>query len=458
MKLTRRDVLLAGAAAGGAAALVPRALASQNDEKGEAWDRSSSGDPDLKPLDPGVAGRDYAPVVTPGASSLPWKVVDGAKVFHLVAEEVEHEFAPGLVAKCWGYNGRVHGPTIEAVEGDLVRIYVTNRLSAPTTIHWHGVFLPNGMDGVSGLTQKAIEPGETFKYEFVVLQHGTHMYHSHHDEMTQMGMGLLGMVVFHPRKPTEGYRVDRDFVVLLSEWRIDVGTSRPNPFEMTDFNVFTMNGKAFPATGDLVAKRGDRVRIRIGNLSAMDHHPIHLHGHRFWVAATDGGDVPVSARQPEATVLVPVGATRNIEFVASAPGDWALHCHMTHHLMNQMGHGFPNMIGVDPDAIDRKVRPLLPDYMTMGQDGMAHAHEMPVPANSIAMQAAPGPFGPTTMGGMFAVLKVREGLASYDEPGQYAHPKGTVAERATDDDLRRDGISPPSGGPQRGPHGGHEHK
>jgi len=154
----------------------------------------------------------------------------------------------------------VHGPTIEAVEGDRVRIYVTNKLPAATSIHWHGIILPNGMDGVSGLTQPPIKPGETFKYEFTLKQHGTHMYHSHHDEMTQMALGLMGLFVIHPRNPK--YRVDRDFAFMLSEWRIDTGTMRPNPNEMTDFNVFSMNAHIFPGTEPMVAKLGDRVRIR----------------------------------------------------------------------------------------------------------------------------------------------------------------------------------------------------
>src|SRR5204862_2577327 len=131
--------------------------------------------------EPGKPGVDYTPVVTPNGATLPWKLVDGVKVFHLIAEEVDHEFAPGLMAKCWGYNGRTPGPTIEVVEGDRVRIFVTNKLGEPTSVHWHGIFLPNGMDGVAGLTQKAIEPGETYKYEFTLRQHGTHMYHPHFD-------------------------------------------------------------------------------------------------------------------------------------------------------------------------------------------------------------------------------------------------------------------------------------
>jgi FtsP/CotA-like multicopper oxidase with cupredoxin domain len=392
---------------------------------------------------PGEAGKDYQPVITPNGAALPWKVVDGVKVYHLTAEEVWHEFAPGLKARCWGYNGRVHGPTLEAMEGDRVRVYVTNKLPAPTTVHWHGVYLPNGMDGVGGMNQRVIRPGETFKYEWTWRQHGTFMYHSHHDEMTQMAMGLLGMIVVHPRKPSSGYRVDRDFAILLSEWKIVPGTSRPDPNEMIDFNVLTMTARAFPGTESLVARVGDRVRIRLGNLSAMDHHPIHLHGHFFKIVATDGGQIPVSAQWPETTVLVPVGSTRDVEFVASAPGDWAMHCHMTHHVMNQMGHNIPNMIGMDPTGLDERIRSLLPGYMTMGHEGMHDMGEMGMswPANSIPMVGARGPFDYITMGGMFTIVKIREKLQTYDDPGWYEYPKGTVAEAASPEELRRDGIA-----------------
>jgi len=390
---------------------------------------------------PGEPGRDYTPVITPNGATLPSKVVDGVKVFHLIAEEVDHEFAPGLRAKCWGYNGRVHGPTIEAVEGDRVRIYVTNRLSAPTTVHWHGILLPSAMDGVGGMSQRAIKPGETFKYEFPLIQHGTFMYHSHHDEMTQMGMGLMGMIVIHPRD-SNAPRPDRDFVLLTSEWSIKPGTSRPDPNEMTDFNILTFNARCFPGTDPLVARRGDRVRIRLGNLSAMDHHPIHLHGYYMKLIATDGGDIPESAQWPETTVLVAVGSTRTVEFIADNPGDWAMHCHMTHHVMNQMGHSLPNMIGVKPDTIDQKVRPLLPGYMSMGQDGMGDmaGMGMAVPPNSIPMVGGAGQYDYITMGGMFTILKVRDNLTTYDDPGWYKAPPGTLADLATNDDLRRDGI------------------
>ncbi|HEY4186415.1 MAG TPA: copper oxidase [Polyangia bacterium] len=392
-------------------------------------------------LPPGQPGRDYLPVVVPNGTKAPFKLVDGVKVFHLIAEEVEHEFLPGLKAKCWGYNGSVHGPLLEAVEHDNVRIYVTNKLPAATTVHWHGARLPNGMDGVGGLTQKPIAPGETFKYEFTLRQTGTLMYHSHHDEMTQMGMGMTGMFVVHPRRPRQ--TVDRDYAIMLHEWRIDPGARRPNPLEMTDFNVLTMNAKAFPGTAPLLAKTGDRVRLRIGNLSAMDHHPIHLHGHHFMITETDAGPIPESARWPETTVLVPTGSTRTVEFVADVPGDWAMHCHMTHHLMNQMGHGIPNMIGVDTTAVDQRIRKLVPGYMAMGATGMADmaGMDMAVPRNSVSMVAGRGKFDVITMGGMFTILKTRDALVEGKDPDWYVAPADTLATNATEAELARDGIA-----------------
>jgi hypothetical protein len=213
---------------------------------------------------------------------------------------------------------------------------------------------------------------------------------------------------------------------------------------MTDFNVLTMNAKAFPGTAPLVCRKGDRVRIRFGNLSAMDHHPIHLHGYYFKVVATDGGALPVAAQWPETTVLVPVGSTRDVEFVADEPGDWAMHCHMTHHVMNQMGHELPNMIGVDTGKLGARGRPLVPGYMPMGQHGMGDMAEMgmPVPKNSIPMVGARGPFDYITMGGMFTIVKVRDEDVGDEnkDPGWYKHPPGTVAELARKEDMARDGI------------------
>ncbi len=393
---------------------------------------------------PGVPGRDYRPVFVPNGSTCPFKVVEGTKVFHLIAEPIVHEVAQGLTINTWGFNGATPGPVIEVVEGDRVRIYVSNRLPTQTAVHWHGVILPCGQDGVFGVTQPGIMPGETFLYSFTFPRAGTFMYHSHLDTMTQEGLGLTGMIVVHPRDPV-GLLPDRDFVLMLHEWGIEGGTSRPNPQVMTDFNVITFNGKVFPNTYPLVAQLGDRVRIRFGNLSAMDHHPIHLHGYAFKVVETDGGGIPPEAQWPETTVLVPVGSVRVVEFTADNPGDWAMHCHMTHHTMNQMGHGFPNMISVDTHGVDEMIQELLPGYMTMGVTGMKalQSMDMPVPENAIPMLGYKGQFGQTVMGGMATVLKVRKKTEGYQDPGNYRFPSGSVARQATQRELARDGVMRP---------------
>lgn len=380
-------------------------------------------------------------VVTPNGSTLPLRLVGGVKIGHLIAEPVQHEFAPGLSAECWGYNGSTPGPTLEAVEGDRLRIYVTNRLPEPTTVHWHGLILPNGMDGVSGLNQRPIQPGETFVYEFMLKHAGTFMYHSHYDEMTQLALGMAGMFIVHPRRPV-GPRVDRDFVLMAHEWRIDPGAKRPNPNEMTDFNVLTFNSKSFPGTQPLLMRTGERVRIRLGNLSPMEHHPVHLHGLNFVVTETDGGRVPPSAQYPETTVLLPVGSTRVIEFVPTEPGDWAMHCHMTHHTMTQMGHNIPIMLGADTDKLDKRMQRVVPEYMSMGTRGMGGMGEMEmsVPDNSLPMRGAPGPFGYIDMGGMFTFLKVRDKLTPEDIEGFYSYPAGTVTNLASPSQMAADGI------------------
>mgnify|MGYP000875159903 CR=1 FL=1 len=378
-------------------------------------------------------------VVTPNGSTLPLRTVNGRRVGHLVAEPVRHHFAPGLEAEVWGYNGSSPGPTIEAVVGDRLRLYVTNRLPEPTTVHWHGLVLPNGMDGVSGLNQRPIPPGQTWVYEFTLRHAGTFMYHPHYDEMTQLALGMAGMFIVHPR--VQGRPVDRDFVLMTHEWKLEPGARRPDPTAMNDFNLLTFNSRAFPGTQPLLVGRGERVRIRLGNLSAMSHHPVHLHGLSFLVTGTDGGDIPTSAQVPQTTVLVPVGSTRVIEFVPDEPGDWAMHCHMTHHVMTQMGHA-PVSIGADLSTVDRRMSRILPDYMSMGTDGMGSMTEMEMdfPDNSLPMRATPGPFGAIDMGGMFTILKVREDPA-VDPEGWFVHPPGTVASAADPAAMLADGIA-----------------
>jgi hypothetical protein len=441
--LSRRNVLVSGLASltAGAAGLF-----AGRPGRAQSTDHATRGGG-------GRAGR----VVTPDVSSLPWRWEDGRKTFHLIAEPVVREFAPGLRVSCWGYNGETPGPTIEAVEGDHLRIYVENRLPEPTSVHWHGVLLPNGMDGVAGLNQRRIEPGETFKYEFQVRQHGTSMYHPHFDEMVQQSMGMMGFLIFHPRQPRR--RIDRDFAIFLNEWFIKPGTSIPDPTMMLDFNVFTFNGRVFPGTAPLVVRHGDRVRIRIANIS-MDSHPIHLHGHHFRWTGTDAGPLPETAWTPETSINVPPGTTRDVELVADNPGDWALHCHKVHHTMNQMGHDLPIMTGVDQSGVAEKIEALVPGYMAMGTTGMgdmAHEAHGGAPRNTLLMGGGQGPFGEIFMGGMFTIFKVREGLLSYDaDPGWYQHPPGTVAEAIGP----RQAVAPTATMPRRrvplpvDPHGG----
>ncbi len=388
----------------------------------------------MPPLVPST-GRPYNPVVTLNGWTLPWRMNAGVKEFHLVAEPVVRELSEGFKANMWGYNGQSPGPTIEVVEGDRVRLFVTNKLPEHTSMHWHGQRLPNGMDGVSGLTQPSIKPGKTFVYEFVARRPGTFMYHPHADEMTQMAMGMMGMWVTHPKADSKNPHplideVNRDFCFLLSSYDIDPGSYTPKIMTMTDFNIWSWNSRVFPGIDSLNVRLNDKVRIRVGNLT-MTNHPIHIHGHEFEVTGTDGGPVPKSARWPEVTTDIAVGQMRQFEFIANEPGDWAFHCHKSHHTMNAMGHNVPTLIGVEHTGLAKKITTLIPDYMVMAERGMADMAEMtmPIPDNTAPMMTGEGPFGGVEMGGMFSVVKVRadQKAGDYSNPGWYKHPKGEVA-------------------------------
>ena len=420
---SRRKFIQSSAAAIAGAAFVSKAGAASLPEAPE--EKTA----DTRPPPEPSSGRPYHPVVTLNGWSLPWRTRGKWKEFHLTAEPVERELTPGSVANLWGYNGQSPGPTIECVEGDWVRIYVTNRLPEHTTIHWHGILLPAGMDGVGGLSQPQIPPGKTFAYEFQMTKSGTFMYHPHADEMVQMAMGMMGFLVVHPKNHRE-HHVDRDFVFLMSAYDIEPGTMTPRVNTMLDFNLWTWNSRIFPGLSPLICRQGDRVRVRAGNLT-MTNHPLHLHGYDFEVTGTDGGWVPKSARWPEVTVDVAIGQMRAFEFDAIYPGDWAFHCHKSHHTMNAMGHDVPTLIGVDHRKVARRINNLVPQYMVMGERGMAeHAEmEMEIPENTAPMMTGQGPFGPIEMGGMFTVVKVHpdQPKGDYTDRGWYKHPEGTVA-------------------------------
>jgi FtsP/CotA-like multicopper oxidase with cupredoxin domain len=309
-------------------------------------------------------------VVTPDVPKMPWRMEDGVKVFNIAVGHVRTEFVPGRIVDAWGMNGSVPGPTIEVVEGDRLRLIVENTVPEPFSMHWHGLEIPNDMDGMPGISQDPIPPNGRFVYEFTVRQNGTFFYHSHM-AMQEM-MGLIGLFIIHPRR-AHTPQVDRDFGVVLQEWAILPNNTVPNSMAM-EFNWLTINGKAGPATTPMLVKLGERVRLRIVNLG-MDHHPMHLHGHQFYVTGTEGGRIRTSAVEPGNTVLVGVAQARDIEFVANNPGDWHFHCHLPHHMMNQM----VSMVG-----------PLM-----MSHANMAHAGAMEVgtggPEGSMPSQSGSAP-------------------------------------------------------------------
>jgi manganese oxidase len=270
-------------------------------------------------------------VETPDVPQLPWRMSGGAKEFHLIAEPVKQELMPGKIVNLWGYNGRAPGPTIQVNQGDRVRIIVDNHLPEATSMHWHGFEIPIEMDGAPGSSQDPIPPGGHFVYEFTLHQAGTFFYHSHM-AMQEM-MGMIGTFIMHPKKAYDP-PVEKDFAIILQEFAILPNNPIPNSMNM-EFNWLTFNGKAGPATTPLIVRLNDRVRLRFINLG-MDHHPIHLHGHTFVVTGTEGGRQPRTTWGPKNTVLVGVAEAADVEFVANNPGDWMIHCHLPHHMMNQM--------------------------------------------------------------------------------------------------------------------------
>jgi manganese oxidase len=341
---TRRDFLrggtvtAAGLVAGSAAADTSK-KDQQPDAKDYPRDRPGPGGPPGSPTDRGklvpgfrAAGLPPVPVVTPDLQKLPFTIKEGVKEFRLHAAHTRREFLPGSWIDVWGYNDSMPGPTIEVNQGDRVRIILHNMLPESTTLHLHGIELPCRFDGVAGVDQEPIPPGESFTYEFDAHQEGTYIYHSHGP--MQEGLGMAGLLLIHPR---EAYSppVDHDFALMIQEWAILPLSTVPNVTSM-EFNWFTLNGRSAPYITPLLVKLGSRVRIRFVNMSPIDHHPMHLHGHTFWVTGGDGGRYPESAWLPANTVLVAVSQSREVEFIANNPGDWVLHCHMFHHMMNHM--------------------------------------------------------------------------------------------------------------------------
>jgi FtsP/CotA-like multicopper oxidase with cupredoxin domain len=278
------------------------------------------------------------PVITTDVGDLPYTTDGSTKVFHLVAEVLRQKIHPDKTIDAWGFNGSAPGPTIQVNQGDHVRVIFDNHLPEPSSIHWHGFEDMVGDDGMPVISQEPVKPGARFVYEFDIHQAGTFFYHSHM-AMQEM-LGMLGGFIMHPRAPFHPH-CDKDFLLHLQEYAVLPNNTVPNTMNM-EYNWLLLNGKAGPASTPLIVRQGDRVRVRFVNLG-MDHHPMHLHGNTFHVTGTEGGRIPETAWWPGNTVLVGVAQARDVEFNADRPGDWMLHCHLPHHMMNQMSSNVGTM-------------------------------------------------------------------------------------------------------------------
>ena len=309
--------------------------------------------------------------------------------YSLVAKPGKWELLPGVTADVLAYNGTVPGPTIRVTEGDTIKVSLKNELEQETSIHWHGLHVPNAMDGVPGLTQAPVKPGETFTYEFLASHAGTFMYHPHHNSVEQIDRGLYGLLVIDPQRPDE-LQFDREFTMMLGAWNLDAQTGGGASGAMSgmggmamSYNYFTINGKAYPSTAPWTAKVGDKVRVRIVNISNLVH-PMHLHGQDFKVIAKDGEPLGPANQQVMNTLAVNAGETYDIAFVADNPGQWVFHCHELHHLENNGVEpgGLIQMIAVGGSAGSPTAPPAIPtpptsapkptQTMPAGMPGMSH--------------------------------------------------------------------------------------
>ena len=304
----------------------PRTHAGLGGPVGSATDRGK--------LVPGyrAAGIKSVEVTTPDLEKMSGKIVNGAREFHLRATPARRELLPGIWMDGYGYNDLLPGPVLEMYQGERVRIVFRNELPEDTTLHSHGLELPVSMDGIPAVTQEYVRPGETFVYEFDVHQEGSFFLHPH--VAMQEAVGMVAPLIVHP-KVAHDPPVDRDFVLVTQQFSILPNATIPDSNAM-DWNFLTINGRCGPYTTPLVCKLGERVRLRFINFSTLHQHPMHLHGHTFWITGTEGGRIPETAWIPSNNVVVGVAQSRDVEFIANNPGDWVMHCHMFHHMMNHM--------------------------------------------------------------------------------------------------------------------------
>jgi FtsP/CotA-like multicopper oxidase with cupredoxin domain len=270
-----------------------------------------------------------------GDKELTPRIEDGVKVFDIETSVIRWTILPGTTVDAYAYNGQVPGPRLRIREGDRVRINVTNGLPESTTVHWHGLILPNDMDGPAEITQAPIEPGDTYRYEFTAVQSGTYFYHSHDHVDRQQSLGLYGAFIIDPLEPDPSLAADHEAVLLLQEWLLREGLTYPAmPMEGGQPNYFTINGRAYPATATIKMKVGETLKVRFVGSNNGFIHPMHIHGGPFTVVARDGLMLPLSARFEADTVNVGPGQRYDVIWKAINPGKWLIHCHVGHHTTN----------------------------------------------------------------------------------------------------------------------------
>ncbi len=306
-----------------AGAVMPPGMITTRDTPAEAMR-------DMSAVNPNAVSY-VAPVDARGDQTLEPRIEGGVKVFDLEASVIEWHILPNVSVLAYAFNDQVPGPRIRVTEGDRIRLNVTNHLPESTTVHWHGLIVPNAMDGAAEITQPPIEPGQTFTYEFVAAQRGTYFYHSHDHLDRQQALGLYGALIIDPKDPTSyPYQYDQELVIQLQEILTRDGYTFPAmPMEGALPNYFTINGKAYPATETVHLRVGDTLLVRFIGTSTGFIHPMHIHGGPFRIVETDGNPVPTDAQLLKDTVNVAPGERYDVLWEAREPGKWLVHCHIS---------------------------------------------------------------------------------------------------------------------------------
>ena len=307
--------------------IMPPGMIMTRDTPGEAM-------VDMAAVNPNSVTATYGPQ-DHGDEVLQPTNVNGVKVFKLTVSMIRWEIYPGQSVDAYAYNGQVPGPRLELTQGDRVRIEVTNELEETTTVHWHGLDVPNDMDGPAGITQEPIQPGDSYAYEYTVKQWGTYFYHSHDHADRQQTLGLYGAMIIEPADPAERIPADQDYTIQLGQWLERDGLTYPAmPMEGGMANYFTINGKSYPATDTIEMKVGETLKVRFIGSDSVGIHPMHIHGGPFTVVAVDGNALQPDQRYQADTVNVGPGQRYDVLWTALEPGQWLIHCHINHHTTN----------------------------------------------------------------------------------------------------------------------------